>query len=189
MPSVPSTPTAATEPSGGPIVCFGDSYTEGWGAEPHEAFPALLETWLGIPVVNAGWRGDTAEEGMTRIDESVFAYAPRLVTVEFGGNEEFRGYPVKRALAGIDAILGRLTAAEVPALVLGVRLAEYGDAWELGLRETAARRGAGLMFGILDGILEDPALVSDPMHPNARGYEVVARRVLPSVERALAAKR
>jgi hypothetical protein len=36
------------------IVCLGDSYTLGWGAQQDDAYPVLLEHILGKPVLNTG---------------------------------------------------------------------------------------------------------------------------------------
>ncbi|MGQ0536054.1 MAG: GDSL-type esterase/lipase family protein, partial [Methanobacteriota archaeon] len=167
------------------IVCLGDSYTEGWGAEPYESFPAILEEMLAVPVLNEGWRGETADVGYARLDSTVLVHEPRLVLVEYGGNEAMYGLPVERALSGIERILVRLSAARIPVLLLGVRIPTYGPAWPEGLTTLARRFDAELLFGFLDGILEDPQLVSDPEHPNAAGYRLVAERLAPVVARLL----
>src|SRR4030095_11926570 len=52
------------------IICFGDSLTEGVGAEPGEDYPAVLSRELGLPIINAGLRGDTAADALGRRAEA-----------------------------------------------------------------------------------------------------------------------
>jgi len=69
------------------IICFGDSLTEGVGAEPGEDYPAALSRELGLPIINAGQRGDTTAEALARISDAVLNKNPRLVIVLLGGND------------------------------------------------------------------------------------------------------
>jgi len=69
------------------VICFGDSLTEGVGAGSGEDYPSLLERQLKLPIVNAGRRGDTAADALSRVEQEVLARNPRLVIVLFGGND------------------------------------------------------------------------------------------------------
>lgn len=169
-----------------PIVCFGDSLTEGWGADPEESYPACLERALGLPVVNAGWRGDRAVDALDRLEQQVLSVRPRLVVVAFGSNEAAQGDSLDAARGGIGRILEVLTERGIPALLVGVRIPEYGDRFDAALQSLAATHGSGLLLGALDGILEDPSLRSDSEHPNAKGYAALTDRILPAVRAALA---
>src|SRR4051794_17423393 len=82
------------------IVCFGDSITAGIGAEPGPPYPDLLAARLGTPVINAGVPGDTAEEGLARVDAAL-AQNPWLVIVELGGNDILRRVPPERTEAAL----------------------------------------------------------------------------------------
>lgn len=82
----------------GLIVAFGDSITEGWTdvetCDPervyhqqlkerlHERFPHAV-----VNVINSGFRGDTLERALRRLDGDVLRYEPDLVLVEFGLND------------------------------------------------------------------------------------------------------
>lgn len=170
----------------GAIVAFGDSYTAGTGAQRHQAFPALLEGALGRPVVNAGRLGETAAEAYPRLKRDVLRHDPRLVIVEFGVNEAFRGDPVSAAAQGLERILTTLDAEGIPVVLVGVHFGPYqADNFDPALADLARRFHAELVVGALDGVLEDPELRSDPYHPNARGYKVMFDRILPAVQRAL----
>ena len=80
------------------IVAFGDSLTAGFGAEPGSSYPDFLQkdldrAGLGWRVVNAGVSGDTTTDGANRVSE-VLAVKPRVVILEFGGNDGLRGLPI-----------------------------------------------------------------------------------------------
>lgn len=176
--------TSDPDPPGG-IVAFGDSYTEGTGATRSEAYPALLAEALGEPVRNAGVNGETAEEALERIEKDVLRHKPRLVIVEFGVNEAFRGYPVQRALAGLEAILEVLDEEGIPAILVGVHFWEYQENFDEGLRELGRTYNAPVITDVLRGILDDPDLRSDRFHPNAAGYAIMESRIRPVVENYL----
>jgi lysophospholipase L1-like esterase len=50
---------------------------------------------------------------------------------------------------------------------------DYGERYEALARET----GAVYVPDLMKGVLGDPALMADQIHPNARGYEKIARRI------------
>jgi lysophospholipase L1-like esterase len=50
---------------------------------------------------------------------------------------------------------------------------DYGARYEALARET----GAVYVPDLMKGVLTDPALMADQIHPNARGYEKIARRI------------
>jgi lysophospholipase L1-like esterase len=169
------------------IVCFGDSITAGVGAEPGPPYPELLARRLGTPVLNAGVSGDTAEEGLARIDD-VLAADPWLVIVELGGNDFLRQVPPERTQAALRSILRRLLAARVVPVLVELKVpfgARYGEIYG----RLASEMKIPLVEGALHDILLDPALKSDQIHPNAQGYERLAAAVADEVEPLLKARR
>ena len=92
----------------GRIVILGDSITAGYGLDPSQAYPALLQqkidaTGLPFTVVNAGVSGDTTSGGLRRIGWALGPGADVLV-IALGGNDGLRGISPKQTaenLAGI----------------------------------------------------------------------------------------
>lgn len=166
-------------------MAFGDSLTEGWGAGPEAAFPARLEKELGVRVVNAGWRGDRAEDAFFRLESQVLSERPRLVIVEFGSNEALQGEPIERARAGLEKLLVAITRHGIPVLLVGVRHGAYQENFESVLRAIAETYGCELVLDVLAGILGRSDLRSDADHPNAAGYRILAQRLVPAAQRAL----
>ncbi len=169
------------------IVCLGDSITSGVGAEPGQPYPELLTRQLGIEVINQGVAGDTAERGLARVDEALAA-DPWLVVVELGGNDILNRIPPERTEAALRQILERLLAARVAVLLVEVEVpfaGRYAEIYE--------RLGDEFDVPVLDDtlgdILTDASLKADPIHPNARGHEVLAEALAEEIEPLLEARR
>jgi acyl-CoA thioesterase-1 len=174
------------------LVALGDSLTAGFGLPPGEAFPDRLQAVLrtkgfDVEVVNAGVGGNTAADGLARYNWSVPADANALI-VELGTNDMLRGVKPEATRRALSAILDKAKAANIPALLAGVRAtpnlgAEYDRAFEAVFPQLAAAYGAALYPSFLEGVAGDPTLNQpDGLHPNAEGVKVIVDRSLPAVE-------
>jgi len=169
------------------IVCLGDSITSGVGAEPGPAYPSLLQSRLGTEVVNEGVSGDTAEEGLARVDE-VLTADPWLVVVELGGNDILNRIPPERTEAALRQIVQRLLAAKVAVLLVELDIPFAGRYAEIYER-LGDDFDVPVLDDILGDILTDARLKADPIHPNAQGHEVLAAALAEEIEPMIAARR
>lgn len=169
------------------IVCFGDSVTAGVGRGRSPAYPDLLARMLGVSVVNAGVPGDTAEQGLARMD-TVMRHDPWLVVIEFGGNDILRQVPVDRTEAALSAIVQRVLSAGAVPLLVGVH-GPFGGQHEDMFERLSDHYGAPLLPDALPKILVTPALKSDSIHPNGAGYQALANAVAQRIRPWLAARR
>ncbi len=208
-------PPVGCDPTG-PIVALGDSVTYGYGVTmvaystpPAGAWPAVLQQLVGIPVVNAGVNGDTAYSTLHPSTPgfghrppalqlpALLALHPRLVIVGFGMAEAVYGVPIPTAAADLDALLRAL--GDVPTVIVGghidcavIRICRGGDgvrytsAWDDQLRVVAARHHSGLVLDVGAG-LAAAGEMTDELHPDLRGYQVMAARIAPAVTDRLAA--
>jgi lysophospholipase L1-like esterase len=189
-PPGPVAPRSPASPLAGPIVAFGDSLTAGVGADAADSYPSLLGADLGVPVLNMGVSGQTADEALARLDRDVLAQRPSLVIVLFGANEALRGQPVSTAVAGLDALLTALHDAGIPVLLLGIHYHGFGTDFDDALRTLAAKEGAILLLDVLDGVLDRDGLTADGgYHPNALGYRTMESRILPRAHVMLSPQR
>lgn len=170
--------------AGRTIVCFGDSVTAGVGRGRGPSYPERLAAELGVPVVNAGVPGDTAEQGLARID-AVMENDPWLVVIEFGGNDILHQIPVSRTETALNGIVERVLDGGAVPLLIGIH-GPFGGTHEEMFERIASRYDAPLLPDTLDSILQTPALKSDPIHPNGSGYQdladAVAERIRPWLE-------
>jgi acyl-CoA thioesterase-1 len=170
---------------GSTIVAFGDSLTEGFGAGPGEDYPSRLAKMIATPVTNAGVSGDTTESALARLDE-VLALHPRVVIVGLGGNDFLRRTPIAVTAANLRTIVKRTQANGAMVVLLGFRFPSIGGDYDALYESIADDEGCLLIPDMLDGILRNPKLKSDEIHPNAAGYELMAERIAPSLAKLLA---
>jgi acyl-CoA thioesterase I len=188
---VPYVPAAGTEPTV-KIVALGDSLTAGYGLPDKDGFVARLQAALtanGIAatIANAGVSGDTASDGLARLDWSV-PPGTDAVIVELGANDMLRGIKPEITRDALDTILNRLTQRHIAVLLCGMRAApnlgaEYGQAFERIYPDLAAKYNVLLYPFFLDGVAADLSLTQpDGLHPNGKGVGVIVGRIVPKVE-------
>jgi acyl-CoA thioesterase I len=182
------------------VFALGDSLTAGFGLPRRQGFVPQLEAHLrrhGVParVVNAGVSGDTAAQGLQRLDWTLngLESPPQLAIVALGANDMLRGLSPRETREALDAILTRLNAlAQPPRLVIaGMRAApnlgpDYAAEYEAIFRELADEHGAILYPFFLDGVAGDRALnQADGIHPNFAGVKVMVGRITPVIAGAV----
>jgi len=193
--------TAAPADSSQVILFFGDSLTAGYGLDPDQAFPTLIQDRLdslgwNFQAVNAGLSGETSAAGLRRINW-VLRRRVDVLVLELGANDGLRGVPpseTERNLQGIlEAVKKRYPEA---ALVLaGMRLPpnlgpEYTAQFEGLFPRLAQRHEAALIPFLLEGVGGVPELnQADGIHPTAEGYRHVAATVWKTLEPVLRQRR
>ncbi|MGB9142856.1 MAG: arylesterase [Aestuariivirga sp.] len=174
------------------ILVLGDSLSSGLGLSRQEAFPAKLEAALkarypDLKIVNAGVSGDTAADGLARLDWALTDDVGGLI-VELGANDALRGLDVAQTEQALDGIMAVAVAKKLPALILGMKappnmgpdyVARFDD-----LYPRLAEKYQALLYPFyLDGVAADASLnQADGMHPNARGVDLIVSKILPIVE-------
>jgi acyl-CoA thioesterase-1 len=182
------------------ILVLGDSLAAGYGLEPSEAFPALLQEKIeangwSFKVVNAGVSGDTTAGGLRRLNWLLRQKVDVLV-LELGGNDGLRGIPPSTTRSNLQAIISR-TREKYPAVqvvVAGMRMptnwgASYVQEFESIFPAVAKEHNAALVPFLLEGLggvreLNQP----DRIHPTAEGQKVIADNVWRVLEPLLGGK-
>jgi len=159
------------------VIAFGDSLTAGYGASAGQDFPSRLAERTGIPIINAGVSGDTTDSALARIDGDVLSRDPRIVIVGLGGNDFLRSTPLETTEANLRQIVRKLQEAGAMVVLLGFRFPSLNADYESMYERVAEEERCLLVAGTLSGILTNPALKSDAIHPNARGYDLMAERM------------
>jgi acyl-CoA thioesterase I len=177
------------------IVAFGDSLSAGFMLPANASFPGQLEAALRakgreVTVVNAGVSGDTASDGLARLDWSVPKSAD-LVIVEFGANDMLRGLDPEITRRALDEIITRLKAHGASVLLAGMRSMtnlgeDYRGRFEAIYPALAEAHQVPLYPFFLEGIAEQAAFnLSDGIHPNRAGVAKIVEGILAAVEAAL----
>ncbi|MET3354728.1 UNVERIFIED_ORG: acyl-CoA thioesterase-1 [Xanthobacter viscosus] len=178
------------------IVAFGDSLTAGYGLPASAAFPARLEAalkakGLDVKVENAGVSGETASQGLARLDWSI-GEGTDAVIVELGANDMLRGLNPATTRAALTEIVQRLRARGITVLLAGMKAAPnlgkpYQETFDAIFPELAAAEGVLLYAFFLDGVAGDRSLIQpDGLHPNAEGVRRIVSGILPKAEELVA---
>ncbi len=178
------------------IVALGDSLIAGYGLPAKDGFAprlqaALAAQGIAAEIENVGVSGDTASDGLARLDWSV-PQGSDAVILELGANDMLRGLDPEVTRNALDAILRRLSERHIAVLLCGMRAAPnlgaaYGRSFERIYPELAAKYGVLLYPFFLDGVAADLGLTQhDGLHPNAAGVDRIITRILPKVEELVA---
>jgi acyl-CoA thioesterase-1 len=177
------------------IAVLGDSLAAGYGVKPDQSFPVRLEAALkaagrNVTVLNQGVSGDTTAGGLDRLDW-MLADKPDVVLVELGANDALRGIDPKVTEKNLSAIVEKLKAQNVTVWLAGMLAPrnlgpDYVAAFDGLYKRIAEKYEVPLYPFILDGVAQDPALnQGDGIHPNPKGAQIVADRLLPFVTKNL----
>lgn len=163
------------------IICFGDSITWGYGVNPGEDFPSILAKMVSFPVINAGIDGDTTQEAIKRLTLDVLEREPLLVIIEFGGNDFLRKIPkeitMKNIREMVDKSQGQGAMVAIADISSGMFLKEYRTEFS----KLAKEKQVIFIPSILSGIITNPSLKSDFIHPNAGGYKLITQRIYRTI--------
>jgi acyl-CoA thioesterase-1 len=181
---VPPTQPHDTRPV---IVCFGDSLTAGYGTDPGQSYPDALQRLLDAHgfhyrVVNEGISGNTTKDGLDRVGD-VIAEHPKIVVLEFGGNDGLRGLPLEQTRSNLDAMVAQLKSSGTQVTLAGITLPpDYGHDYIVRFNamytSLARKYRVPLLPFLLQGVFGVPGdMQDDATHATAKGNQQVAKNV------------
>ena len=159
------------------VLAFGDSLTFGTGAREDESYPEVLGALIGRKVVRAGVPGETTAQAVRRFAQTLDTYRPKIVLLCLGGNDMLRRLDDAAIVANLRSMIAEAGRRNVAVVLLGVpRPALFGGAATF-YAPLAQEHDLVYEGEILNVVLRDPGLKSDPIHPNAAGYRRIAERI------------
>lgn len=180
------------------ILFFGDSLTAGYGLKDQtQSVPGLIQQKIdkasrNYEVINGGQSGDTSSGGLARLDYWISRPIDVFV-LELGINDLFRKVALPVTFGNLDRILNRVITKYPQA-----KLALMGmtpppsfpisapPAFKAGYEQLAATYQMAYVPFYLENVAGDPALnLWDQIHPNARGYEIIAAQIWPVINSLL----
>lgn len=167
--------------TGSSIICFGDSLTFGYGANAGEDYPTALGKLIKLPVINAGVDGDTTFLALERLANDVLTKNPRLVIVEFCGNDFLKKIPKEDTVKNLSQIISRIQDRGAMVALVDISAGMFFAQYRSAFRKLAAEKKAIFIPVILNRIITNPSMKSDFFHPNARGYKVIAERIYRAI--------
>ncbi len=193
----PSAGFAADAPPRPTLLVLGDSLAAGYGLDPAQAYPALLQRHLaraGLPheVIAGGVSGDTTAGGLRRLDWLLKRRIDVLL-VALGGNDGLRGIAPSSTRSNLLAIVRRARTRypEIRVVLAGMQMPpnmgpDYVREFQAVFPEVARETGSLLVPHLLEGVGGKPELNQpDLIHPTARGHEIIASNVWAVLKRDL----
>jgi len=181
-----ATRTLAVRPR---VLFVGTSLTAGYGLDPDEAYPAVLQRLadsadVPVEMVNAGLSGETSAGALRRMDWLLRGDA-RVIVIETGANDGLRGLRVDSTRANIRAIIAAVRRTRPDARMLLVQMeappnlgARYTADFQRMFQEIAASESIPLAPFLLEGVAGREDLnQADGIHPTAEGARVAAQNV------------
>lgn len=179
------------------IVVLGDSITAGYGLDPQEAYPALLQKKIdaaGLPytVTNAGVSGDTTAGGLRRVAWA-FGKGADVLIVALGGNDGLRGISPEQTEKNLAGIIDKAREKNpgIKVVIAGMQMpdnmgAEFTEKFKGLFAKVAADKKTALVPFLLEGVGGNDALnQNDRIHPTAEGQVKVAENVWKVLESQL----
>ena len=163
------------------IICFGDSITFGYGANAGEDYPSVLAKMINMPLINAGIDGDTSVEALKRIKSDVLERDPFLVVVEFGGNDFLRKIPLEETVKNIEMMTKEIQARGAMVAIADVHAGFIMSNYAKEFKRLSKKYNAIFIGSLFSGIITNPQLKSDFIHPNAEGYKLIAQRIYRAI--------
>jgi acyl-CoA thioesterase-1 len=171
------------------ILFFGTSLTAGYGLDPTEAYPALIQNRidsLKMPynVINGGLSGETSAGGKGRIDW-LLKQPVDIFVLELGANDGLRGLPVAQTIKNLQDIIDRVKAKypDAKMVIAGMQVppnmgAKYAADFKNIFPNLAKKNQMALIPFLLDKVGGVPKLnQADGIHPTAEGDKILAENV------------
>ena len=160
------------------ILAFGDSLTFGTGSKKDESYPAVLEHLSGYRVINAGIPGEKTPAGLQRLSATLEHHRPQLLLLCHGGNDMLRKQSMERMQSNLKQMITLARERGIQVVLLGVpKPALFGLESAETYYTVAEESGVPLEDAIIPEVLSDNDLKSDQIHPNAKGYRLIAEAV------------
>lgn len=177
-------PIVNASPAGTTIIAFGDSLTEGKGAGKELAYPAVLSKKIGVAILNRGVSGDTAADGLGRVQRDVLNLDPKIVLLGLGANDFLRKADKNATFDHLRHMIRVIQETGALVILISVDF-PLGGSWTKRYRELARETGCPHVPDQLGGIFGHPELMSDEVHPNHKGYAIMAENIEPVLRKYL----
>jgi acyl-CoA thioesterase I len=182
------------------IVFIGDSLTEGYGVSNESSYPYLLRNKFGakqlaVSVVNAGTSGATSASALSKMRWQLRSQVkPDLIVMALGANDGLRGINPKTTKSNITKAIRYALAKNIKVILAGMLIPpNYGDKYTKEFAgmypEIAQKLDIPLIPFLLEGVAGNKKLnLPDGIHPNEKGYVVIADKIYPIIEKQILSK-
>ena len=159
------------------VLAFGDSLTYGTGVGEQESYPAQLAQLIGRRVISAGVPGEVTAHALQRLPAALDEHSPRLLLLCIGGNDFLRQLDKRQAAANVREMVRLARARQIDVVLIGTPEPGLTVTPPEFYAEIARQFAVPYQGKVIGYVLRHAELKSDPIHPNAKGYRLIAERL------------
>jgi len=160
------------------ILSFGDSLTFGTGASRGADYPSILSALSSHEVINAGIPGEISSEGLNRLDSLLDEYSPEVLILIHGGNDMIRKISQQKTSHNLKQMIALANQRNIHVIMLGVpKPSLFLLNSSAFYQQVAQAKNVPIDLETLPEILSNKQLKSDPIHPNDKGYKLMAENI------------
>ena len=167
------------------IVALGDSLVVGDGSTSGNDFVSVLSRRIGLAIHNSGVIGLTTTQAINDLDELVISRDPDIVIIVLGGNDILQNVPQSQIIDNLRTIIQRIQNSGSRIILVAAHGSIFQSDREVTFANLAGETGASYVPNVLSGILGNPRYLSDLVHPNDQGYELIADRIFPVLQSSI----
>ncbi|MDA9951510.1 arylesterase [Oligoflexaceae bacterium] len=171
------------------VLCLGDSLTEGYGVAKKDSYPSQVERLISknksIEVINGGISGATTAGSLKRLNWHLKGKKkPDVLILALGANDGLRGQDVENSRKNLEETITLAKKNNIKVLLAGMKMPpnygnKYTRAFEKMFPEMAKKFSLPIIPFLLEGVAAEKNLnLPDGIHPNPRGYAIVAKNVV-----------
>jgi lysophospholipase L1-like esterase len=166
------------------VLAFGDSLTFGTGANEDESYPAQLEKLIGRRVVRAGVPGEVTAQALARLPAALDEHTPRLLLLCIGGNDFLRRLGNQQAERNVRDMVKLAKSRGIAVMLIGTPEPGFTVSPPAFYAGIAKEFRLPYEEGVIGQVLKDTSLKADPIHPNSRGYRLIAERLAEQLKQS-----
>ncbi len=106
---------------------------------------------------------------------------PLLVIIEFCGNDFLDKIPKEETVNNIKEMVRQIQSKGAMVAIVDISAGLFLREYRLAFKNLAREKQAIFIPGILRGIITNPSMKSDFLHPNADGYKIIAQRIYSAI--------
>ncbi|MEI8356131.1 MAG: arylesterase [Deltaproteobacteria bacterium] len=165
------------------VLAFGDSLTYGTGAPPAQSYPSILEKIIARKVINAGIPGEDTRHALARLPRLLERYHPSLLILCHGANDLLQNFSELQAAENIRGMIRMAVGRGIQVVLIGVPYPGHLVSQPSFYASIAKELAIPFTRDALAKILVEPPLRSDSIHPNARGYRLLAEAIADFIQK------
>ena len=163
------------------ICCFGDSLVYGTGAASLEdSYPRELEKITELEVLSFGTPGDTTAQALPKC-KSLQNQGFGIIIVTLGGNDILQRVRWEKTEKNLHSLFQTIQTTGAVVVFTGIT-GPLNPTRNKLYKKICKKEGVLYIPEILDGIIDDPSLRADEVHPNSQGYRIMAERIAKSLK-------